>query len=236
MNPRKLGAIRPGPLSLGQLLVAGGFISSTTLHQALSTQRWSRRRLGEVLVQRSILSSVEKQTILKLQEKLAKYTFALKPDGSMTEDLQLSLGQLLLDSGEISPQQLDSALAEHSRQSRRLGEVLIEQQVLTPIRLTQWLQLQKKLISAAAVATWMMAGSCNATANENQKSLWQKFISGKFTQEKTTDSQGAWGQQGARNLAGLNIQNRDLNELSRSRDGTITIRFGEKGLNITKRF
>jgi hypothetical protein len=104
MNARKRGAIQPSPISLGQLLVAGGFITTATLQQALSTQRWSRRRLGEVLVQRDILSSTEKLTLLKLQKKLAKYTLTLKPDASITEDLQLSLGQLLLDSGEISQQ------------------------------------------------------------------------------------------------------------------------------------
>lgn len=236
MNPTKLGSVRANPISLGQLLVAGGFITTGTLQHALGTQRWSRRRLGEVLVQRHELSDIEKRTTLKLQEKLSKHTLALKADGSMTQALQLSLGQLLLDSGEISHAQLDSALAEHNRQHRRLGEVLVEQQLITPIRLAHWLQLQKKLISAAAIATCMMAASGNAAADDNEQSLWKKFISGKFTQEKTSDSQRGWGQQGSNNLANLNIQNRDLSELKRSRDGTLTLRFGQKGLNIIKRF
>lgn len=236
INPRILGSIRANPISLGQLLIAGGFIAPTTLQHALKAQRWNRRRLGEVLVQRHELSDIEKRTILKLQEKLSKHTLALTSDGSMNQALQLSLGQLLLDSGEISHAQLDSALAEHSRQHRRLGEVLVEQQVITPARLTQWLQLQKKLISAAAIATCMMAASGNAAADDNEQSLWKKFISGKFSQEKTSDSQRAWGQQASNNLANLNIQNRDLSELKRSRDGTLTLRFGQKGLNIVKRF
>lgn len=236
MNSIKLGSIQPSPTSLGQLLVSGGFITTGTLQQALSTQRWSRRRLGEVLVQRSKLSDVEKKAILSLQKKLSTQAQALKPDGSMAQTLQLSLGQLLLDSGEITRQQLDKALAEHSSQHRRLGEVLIAQQLLTPMRLACWLQLQKKLISAAAVAAWMMTGSCNVAADENQPSLWQKFISGKLVLENTGDSQHAWGQQGTKNLSGLSIKHRDLNELSRSRDGTLTLRFGQKGLNIIKRF
>jgi hypothetical protein len=82
----------------------------------------------------------------------------------------------------------------------------------------------------------MITGSCNVAADETQKSLWQKFISGKFTQQKPPESHGAWGQKNTKSLTDLNIKNRDLNELSRSRDGTITIRFGENGLNITKRF
>ncbi|MBQ0796789.1 hypothetical protein [Zhongshania sp.] len=236
MKATKLGDASPRSVSLGQLLVAGGFISASTLQDALNTQQWSRRRLGEVLVQRDILSRLEKQTLLELQKKLATHAKALRPDGSLTQTLQLSLGQLLLNSGEITAQQLESALAEHSLKNRRLGEVLVEQQSLTPIRLAQWLKLQKKLVSAAAVATWMMAGSCNVAADEREQNLWKKFISGKFHQEKTKDSHLAWGQLGAKNLGNMNIQNRDVSELRRSRDGTLTLRFGEKGLNITKRF
>ncbi|MFT7404437.1 hypothetical protein [Zhongshania sp.] len=236
MHPTKLGSVRANPVSLGQLLVAGGFITPGTLQHALKAQRWSRRRLGEILVQRHELSDIERRTILKLQEKLTKHTLALKSDGSMNPALQLRLGQLLLASGEISSAQLDSALAEHSRQHRRLGEVLIEQQVITPIRLTHWLQLQKKLIKAAAIAICMMAASGNAAADDNKQSLWKKFISAKFTQEKTSESERVRGQQGSNNLTNLSIQNRDLNELRRSRDGTLTLRFDQQGLNIIKRF
>jgi hypothetical protein len=236
MHPTKLGSVRADPVSLGQLLVAGGFITPGTLQHALKAQRWSRRRLGEILVQRHELSDIERRTILKLQEKLTKHTLALKSDGSMNPVLELRLGQLVLASGEISSAQLDSALAEHSRQHRRLGEVLIEQQVITPIRLAHWLQLQKKLIKAAAIAICMMAASGNAAADDNKQSLWKKFISAKFTQEKTSESERVWGQQGSNNLTNLNIQNRGLNELKRSRDGTLTLRFDQQGLNIIKRF
>tara|TARA_R110000772_G_scaffold60576_1_gene136759 strand:+ start:3223 stop:3933 length:711 start_codon:yes stop_codon:yes gene_type:complete len=236
MHPTKLGSVQPSPISLGQLLVSGGFITTGILNQALSTQRWSRRRLGEVLMQRHELCPLEKQTILALQKKLAAQALELKPDGSMPKAMQLSLGQLLLDNGEITQSQLDTALAEHSSQHRRLGEVLIEQQALSPIRLAHWLQLQKKLISAAAVAAWMMAGSCNVAADENKTSLWQKFIAGKLTIEKAEDSKHAWGQQGTEKASRLNIKNRDLSELSRSSDGTLTLRFGQQGLNIVKRF
>jgi hypothetical protein len=236
MNPTILGRTQPSPISLGQLLVSGGFITTGTLNQALSTQRWSRRRLGDVLMQRHELCAVEKQTILALQKKLASQALELKPDGSMPKALQLSLGQLLLDNGEITQSQLDKALAEHSSQHRRLGEVLIEQQVLSPICLARWLQLQKKLISAAAVAAWMMAGSCNVAADESKTSLWQKFIAGKLTIEKAADSKNTWGQQGTEKVSRLNIKNRDLSELSRSSDGTLTLRLGQQGLNIVKRF
>lgn len=236
MHPTKLSRIQPSPISLGQLLVSGGFITTGTLNQALSTQRWSRRRLGEVLIQRSELSNLEQQAILALQKKLATQALTLKPDGSMPHALQLSLGQLLLDNGEITQAQLDKALAEHNSQHRRLGEVLIDLKLLSPLRLSHWLQLQKKLISAAAVAAWMMTGSCNVAADEDRPSLWQKFIAGKLTIEKAPDNKTSWGQQGKEKLSTMNIKNRDISELSRSSDGTLTLRFGQQGLNIVKRF
>ena len=68
MKATKPSDASPKPVSLGQLLVAGGFISASTLQDALNTQQWSRRRLGEVLVQRDILSRLEKQTLLELQK------------------------------------------------------------------------------------------------------------------------------------------------------------------------
>lgn len=236
MTPTKLASIKPNPISLGQLLVSGGFITTGTLQQALSTQRWSRRRLGEVLVQREELSSIEKKAVLNLQKTLTEYVHAIQPNGEMPKSLQLSLGQLLLDHGEITQQQLNDALAEHSSQHRRLGEVLIDQQLLSPGRLACWLQLQKKLLSAAAVAAWMITGSCNVAADENPQSLWQKFVSGNLIHSNSPDSKNAWGQQNTDNLPRLNIKHRDLSELSRSRDGTLTLKLGQKGLNIVKRF
>lgn len=153
MSTTKIFAIRPRPTALGQLLVAGNFISTYTLQQALSTQRQDGHRLGEILVKRRDLSELEKQTILNLQEKLLQREQVIMSEGDITHALGLNLGELLLNSGEITPQQLDSALAQQFRQGLCLGEVLIEQQVLTPIRLAHWLQLQKKLLRTAAVST-----------------------------------------------------------------------------------
>jgi hypothetical protein len=70
-----------------------------------------------------------------MSNHLAKQSHALNPDGSLSESLQLKLGQLLLDNREIAREQLDNALAEHKLSNRRLGEVLVEQQILSPDRL-----------------------------------------------------------------------------------------------------
>jgi hypothetical protein len=237
MKPVRTEVQQANPLCMGQLLLSGGFIQVGVLKQALCTQKWSRRRLGDVLEQHHALSNIEKQTVLSLQKTLAKQSHALNPDGSLPESLQLTLGQLLLDNGEITREQLDNALAEHKLNNRRLGEVLVEQKILSSDRLSCWLQLQKKLISAAAMAAFMSAASGAVAADETQQSGWQKFISAKILQAVSAPSQLAWGQQQSSNkLARLSVKTRDLSELSRSRDGTLTLSFGQKGLNVMKKF
>ncbi|MFT5887870.1 MAG: hypothetical protein ACI9BO_000683 [Zhongshania sp.] len=237
MKPVRTKVQQATPLCMGQLLLSGGFIKVGVLNQALCTQKWSRRRLGDELEQHYALGNIEKKTVLRLQKTLAKQSHSLNPDGSLPESLQLTLGQLLLDNGEITHEQLDSALAEHKRSNRRLGEVLVEQQTLSSDRLSSWLQLQKKLISAASMAVFMSAASGAVTADETQQSGWQKFISTKILQAVSAPSKLAWGQQQSGNkLARISVKNRDFSELSRSRDGTLTLSFGQKGLNVMKRF
>lgn len=226
----------PHSIPLGQLLVSGGFISSGALKQALSRQKWSPRPLGAILQQSHQLNKVEKKAVLNLQKRLARYQHAFNQSGRLNESLQLSLGALLVENGEISPEQLDSALAAHSRQQRRLGEVLVAQHALSPCLLARWLILQKKLVSAAAVAVCMMAGSGLAVADDSSRNAWQHMTGSKFLQHKLADINHAWGQQKSASLARLSIKNRDLSEISRSRDGTVTLKLSRQGLNIIKRF
>ncbi|RNL60920.1 hypothetical protein [Zhongshania marina] len=182
MSTTKIFAIRPRSTALGQLLVAGSFITTYTLQQALSTQRQDGHRLGDILVKRRDLSELEKQTMLNLQEKLIQREEVFKSEGDITQRLGLNLGQLLLDSGEITHQQLDSSLAKQIRQGLCLGEILIEQQLLTPIRLAHWLQLQKKLIRTATVTTGLTPKNTNITADKNERNLQRNFISGNSVQ------------------------------------------------------
>jgi hypothetical protein len=162
MEPLRTKVQQATPLCMGQLLLSGGFMQVGVLKQALCTQKWSRRRIGDELQQHHALGNIERKTVLRLQ---------------------------------------------------------------------------KKLISAAAMAAFMSAASGAVTANEIQQSGWQKFISTKILQAVSAPSQLAWGQQQSGNiLARFNVETRDLSELSRSRDGTLTLSFGQKGLNVMKRF
>ena len=67
----------------------------------------------------------------------------LSPDGSDSD--QKPLGEILVESGVVSRQTLDQALA----QQKRVGEILVEQKVLTPQQVEQALVKQRQIESAA---------------------------------------------------------------------------------------
>ena len=218
-------------VALGQLLVSGGFISDRTLKQALHRQRWNPRPLGAILQKNHKLSHIDTRSVLHLQRQLGQ--FADAPGKVTPPALHLTLGELLVANGEATREQVDKALAEHRRQRRRLGEVLVDQHILTPSRLCRWLTLQKKLLSAAAMAIGLMSGSVTAAADE---SSGQRVSATKFVQAGLPGITPAWVQHKPASLARLSIKHRDFSEISRSRDGSLTLKLSRQGLNLTKRF
>jgi hypothetical protein len=224
-------------LCLGQLLLYGGFIDAEVLQQALIAQRRSRKGLGDLLERRRALTSVEKKAVLALQKKLRSQPLQFKADGSLPDTLQLCLGQLLLEHGAVSREQLNQALAEHRRQHRKLGEVLVEQQALTPGKLSYWLHLQKKLVAAASVAIILGSGCGSAAADEDEVSVWDKFKQIKvFRFGGQQRDNASWGQSEVGDLPPIDMGPRSYGELGRSRDGKVVVSVGQKGLEVTKRF
>ncbi len=73
------------------------------------------------------------------------------------------LGQLLIERGEISSDQLEAALAKHRGSGKRLGEVLVESGFVSRAQLAQGLKLQRRLILGAFGAAMAM-GSATAGA------------------------------------------------------------------------
>ncbi len=68
-------------------------------------------------------------------------------EGRDASDLHKPLGEILLEEGVISPDVLHQALA----QQKRLGEILVEQHAATPQQIAQALDKQRKLEQAAPV-------------------------------------------------------------------------------------
>src|SRR3972149_11226715 len=55
------------------------------------------------------------------------------------------LGEMLVDAGLVTPEQLEPAIAEAARLGRRLGEYLVDQRLVSPEDLAATLSLQLSL-------------------------------------------------------------------------------------------
>jgi len=127
------------PRPVGEILVDGGFISAELLSVALEEQTRTNKLLCEILVSMNILESADMDVVLSIQKHLDQPKSALKLAAGVRE----TIGALLLQSGRISAEQLDMALAEQKRTGGKLGEILLRFNMLTEQQLNYLLDFQQ---------------------------------------------------------------------------------------------
>jgi len=123
---------------IGQILVDGEFISRHDLERALEEQLHTNKLLGEILVQMGVLDSRDLQTALSISRDLSSPEKALK----LAAGIRQNLGDLLLWSKRITPQQLSQALEEQQKTGEKLGEIFVHQGLLTRNELNAVLEFQ----------------------------------------------------------------------------------------------
>jgi len=123
---------------IGQILVDGEFISPHDLERALEQQLHTNKLLGEILVQMGVLDPRDLQTALSISGDLSSPEKALK----LAAGIRQNLGDLLLLSKRITPQQLDQALNEQQRTGEKLGEIFVRQGLLTKDQMNVVLEFQ----------------------------------------------------------------------------------------------
>ena len=123
---------------IGQILVDGEFISPRDLERALEQQLHTNKLLGEILVQMGVLDPRDLQTALSISGDLSSPEKALK----LAAGIRQNLGDLLLLSRRITPQQLDQALTEQQRTGEKLGEIFVRQGLLTKDQMNVVLEFQ----------------------------------------------------------------------------------------------
>jgi hypothetical protein len=129
---------------LGDLLQAANRITSSQLEEALAEQQRDDRPLGEILIEKGLLSEPERDVFLEFQRRQA---------GTGAVSGKLALGNLLVESGQITRAQLQSALLSLEVSGRRLGEELIEAGHVSRGQVERGLLLQKRLIAYALSVT-----------------------------------------------------------------------------------
>lgn len=146
---------------IGELFVERGLVTSEQLEQALEIQAANGGRLGEILVGEFNVSRVELASVLAEQwaavERSARSdTVDSRParpepvaaEVSSAETVRRPLGEIFVERGLATTEQLEAALEAQRERGGKLGEILVEQGVLTRLDLAgaladQWAGLQK---------------------------------------------------------------------------------------------
>jgi hypothetical protein len=132
---------------LGTLLLRSASITQEQLDRAMREHETTGGLLGEILVRQGALAPETLQGALSFQRRLAA-------EGPT----QFSLGQMLVQSGAISEASLAKAIAHQRATGRRLGEVLLEREILSEDVLQRVLTRQRKLIALAATSLAITGG------------------------------------------------------------------------------
>lgn len=157
------------PSRIGNLLVAGGFVSRRELEAAVALAERQHVPLCQILQRQQRLDRLEKNALLKLQANVRQ---AAKQASPRAADLHCRLGELLLSEGQIDSEELNAALTLQKTLKTPLGMVLLKRGTICLNRLTRFLRLQQKLIAAGSAALLMMGSPCFADAPGEGSLAW----------------------------------------------------------------
>lgn len=146
---------------IGAILVEKSLISGEQLERALQIQADTGERLGEIVVAEFGVSRLELASVLAEQwaelESAERNAAATEPDPPTLAvepltpaevQIRRPIGEIFVELGFISSDQLDAALDAQRETGARIGEILVEQGSLTRLDLAsalaeQWSALQK---------------------------------------------------------------------------------------------
>lgn len=123
---------------IGRILLDGRFLSQSDLDSALQEQKITDELLGQVLVRKRILNEEEINVLLLLQKHFGTIDDVVKVAAG---ERQL-FGDLLVQSGHITENQLHRVIAEQQQTGEKLGEILLRLGLLNERQLQGFLLFQ----------------------------------------------------------------------------------------------
>jgi N-acetylglucosaminyldiphosphoundecaprenol N-acetyl-beta-D-mannosaminyltransferase len=132
----------PKPSKIGEILVRQNLVSEAILSGVLEEQRFTQKRLGEILIERKYLSQIELEYYLRNQT--------------------IRLGELLVENQVVSQNRLQKLLDRQKQAPKKLGELLVEQRILSAS------QLQQVLLEQYWRHHGLWLADNNATTNESE--------------------------------------------------------------------
>ena len=124
---------------IGTILMGAGLLDQQQLDRALEGHKNSNERIGDTLIRSGVLRVEDLKTPLLVQEHLGTIASAVK----LAAGERQLLGQLLVQSGHISSEQLNQVVAEQQRSGEKLGEVFKRLGILSEQQLNGLLDFQK---------------------------------------------------------------------------------------------
>src|SRR6188472_236860 len=155
----------PAPQSLpsrliGALFVERGLVSESQIRVALEIQRETGQQLGQLLVERFGVSRKELASVVA--EQWAKLGGSAGPEDTAS---WRRLGDIFVDRGFVTQEELDQALARQRQTGERLGEALVAQGVISKFELAGALAEQMAALEAAAAEEAAEGTAAEATVH-----------------------------------------------------------------------
>jgi hypothetical protein len=140
----------PQPLPsrlIGALFVERGLVSESQIRIALEIQNETGQQLGQILVERFGVSRKELASVVA--EQWAKLGGSAGPEDTAS---WRRLGEIFVDRGFVTQDELDQALARQRQTGERLGEALVAQGVISKFELAGALAEQMAALESESEA------------------------------------------------------------------------------------
>jgi hypothetical protein len=134
---------------IGSLFVERGLVSESQLRVALEIQRETGEQLGQILVERFGVSRKELASVVA--EQWAELGQSGSPEAdARSNDSWQRLGQIFVQRGFVTPEQLDQALQRQRETGERVGEALVAQGAISKFELAGALAEQMAVLEVPA--------------------------------------------------------------------------------------
>ncbi len=134
---------------IGTLFVERGLVSESQIRVALEIQRETGEQLGKILVDRFGLSRKELAGVVA--DQWAELGQSGSPEAeARSNDSWRRLGEIFVERGFVTPEQLDQALQRQRETGERVGEALVAQGAISKFELAGALAEQMSALEAEA--------------------------------------------------------------------------------------
>lgn len=146
---------------IGALFVERGLVSESQIRVALEIQRETGQQLGQVLVERFGVSRKELASVVA--EQWAKLGGSAGPEDTAS---WRRLGEIFVERGFVTQEELDDALARQNQTGERLGEALVALGVISKFELAGALAEQMAVLADSGAEPSASSEPSEATVHQ----------------------------------------------------------------------